>query len=118
MPAAKKAFTIEQRATFAHRLVWKDSKGKAINLAGCTVRMQVRATADSPTVLLELSTANGRIVLTPTSGIIDLRVEANDTDGLTFTSAVYDLKVEFPGANGNEYRLLEGIIKVTPGVTQ
>lgn len=118
MPAAKKNLTIEQRATFTHRLTWKDAKGKPINLTGCLARMQVRPSYDSTEVLVELSTENGRIILTPLAGVIELRIAANDTDSLSFDSAVYDLKVEFPGTPSTEIRLLEGQIKVSPGVTQ
>lgn len=117
MSAAKKALTIEQRATWTHTLTWKDEKGKAINLTGCVVRMQIRADAASAVLLFELTTANGRITLLPTTGVIKLRIEANDTNTLTFVTAFYDIKVEFPGANGDEFRLMEGSIKVTPGVT-
>lgn len=80
--------------------------------------MHVRSTYESPNVLLELSTANGRVTVTPLAGVIDLRIEANDTDELIFESGVYDIKVEFPGDPGTEIRLLEGQIKVSPGVTQ
>ncbi len=115
MPAAKKAFVIEQRATWARRLKWTDSKGKAINLTGCIVRMHIRKTAESLDLIFDLSTVNGRITVNALAGVIDLQIDADDTDAMTFGSGVYDVKVEFPG--GQEVRLLEGSIKVSPGVT-
>lgn len=116
MPAAKKAFVIEQYATFARRLVWKDSRGRPVNLTGCVVRMQVRDNVASNTILLEMTSQNGRILVTPLTGTIDIQLPANDTNALTWTTAVYDIKVEFP--NGIEYRILEGVIRVSPGVTR
>lgn len=44
---------IEKGATYRHTLTWTDSTGTAINLTGCTAKLQVRASAASSTVILE-----------------------------------------------------------------
>ena len=63
------------------------------SLAGVTGRMQLRAKADSDTVLLELTTANGGVVIDDTLKTITLNISAVDTSALTFTSAVYSLEL-------------------------
>jgi len=113
MPAAKLNLTVEQGADFSKRLVWRDKNKRPVNLTGYTAKMQVRSSAGSPTVILELSTTNGRISL-PGSGAIELTIASNDTE--TITSGVYDLKLYAP--DGKEIRFIEGKLTVTPGVTK
>lgn len=113
MPAAKLNISIEQGATFSKRLVWRDKNKRPVPLTGYTAKMQVRPSATSATVILELSTANGRITF-PGAGVIQLDVAANDTDAIT--SGVYDLKLYAP--SGQEIRFIEGKLTVTPGVTK
>jgi hypothetical protein len=113
MPAAKLNLTIEQGADFSKRLVWRDKNKRPINLSGYTAKMQIRTSASSSEVLFELSTANGRISM-PGSGVIELSIAANDTD--TIKPGVYDVKLYAPG--GQEIRLIEGKVTVSPGVTR
>jgi hypothetical protein len=63
------------------------------SLAGVTGRMQLRAKADSATILLELTTANGGVVIDDVLKTITLNISAADTSALTFTSAVYSLEL-------------------------
>lgn len=114
--ASKQNFTIEQRATFKRTLIWRSKLKRPINLTGYTARLQIRASAADPTVLLELSTSNGRIIITPLAGKIELIVSDEDTSLLTFKSGVYDLKLFAP--DGTSYRLLEGKILISEGVTE
>lgn len=116
MPAAKKNLSIEQYATFFKRLTWRDVKKRPINLTGWTAVLQMRTNAASPDVLFELSTANGRIVIDPLKGVIDLSITDEDTGSLAFSSAAYDLSLYAPG--GQRYRLIEGKVLVSPGVTR
>ncbi len=119
MPAAKRNLAIEQFATFTKRLIWRDSKKRPINLTGWTAKLQMRANAGSNTVLLELSTENGGIVIDPLKGIIDLILTDEQTGALTFAAAVYDLVLTAPGAPvGQAHRLIEGKVLVSPGVTR
>jgi hypothetical protein len=113
MPAAKLNISIEQGATFTKRLVWRDKNKRPVPLTGYTAKMQVRPSATSANVILELSTANGRITF-PGPGVVQLDVAANDTDAIT--SGVYDLKLYAP--SGQEIRFIEGKLTVTPGVTK
>lgn len=113
---AKLKFTIYQGATFRKRLTWKSPSGVPIDLTGCTARMQVRPEVESPTVLLELTTANGGITLGGVAGTIELFVSDDASTLFTWTAGVWDLEIEFPG--GDVRRLAQGSISVSPEVTR
>ncbi len=116
MAAGKLNFIIEQGTTFSHSLTWLDESESAVNLTGFTARMQVRPNITEETVLLELTTENGRIVITnPLTGTIELLVTAADTAAITWSSGVYDLEM----VSGSVVtRLVEGKIKVSKEVTR
>ena len=82
---------IEKGATYRHTLYWKDSSNVAINLTNCTAKLQVRETIDSASPLLELSTVNLGLVITPLLGKIDLYISNETTTVLIGTGGVYDL---------------------------
>lgn len=108
---------IEQGATFNQRLVYKDSNGLVVDLTGHIARMQIRANLLAPTVLLELTTENGGIVLGGNTGTIDLLISAEATAALTWTKGVYDLEVKRV-SDGFVARLLEGAFAVSREVTR
>ena len=69
MAAGKLKLAIEQGATFRKLLTYKaGTPAVAVNLTGCTARMQIRSAITSPTVLVNLTTENGGIVLGGTAG--------------------------------------------------
>lgn len=79
---------------------------KPVPLIGYTARMQVREKIDSPTVLLELTTENGGIVIDTVMSTITIQAVAQQTEALTFTQAVYSLELVqglevVPFASGN-----------------
>jgi hypothetical protein len=78
--------------------------------------MQVRSTAASSTIVLELTTANSRITLGGTAGTVDLLVAANVTAALTPGLYVYDL--ELVSGGGEVTRLIEGNFNVKAEVTR
>ncbi len=105
--------------------------GVAVNLTGYTARAQVRSTWDSATKLLDLNTGNGKIVITPASGLVELAVAASDTSALWTTGlraagqwngrtqyalGVWDL--ELVNASGVPNRLLQGAVYIVPEVTK
>lgn len=107
---------IEQGATYNQPLVWKDSSGTAVNVTGYTARMQIRKTIDATTIILTLTTENGRITVGGANGLITLLVSAADTAALTTFCGVYDLEVISPA--GVVTRLLEGQVEVSKEVTR
>lgn len=64
-----------------------------INLAGMTARMQIRPKIDSDTVIYELTTQNGGIVLDNTAKTIALNIPAATTAEFQFSQAVYSLEI-------------------------
>jgi hypothetical protein len=116
MTAAAYSFVIEQGATLNKTFVWKDSTGTPINLSGYTAKMQVRQTVGSSTILLDLSTLNGRIIITAISGQIQLLVSATDTAAITWQRGKYDL--ELVSSTGIVTRLLYGEVEVSKEVTR
>lgn len=103
----------EQGADFRREFTWKDSDGVAIDLAGCTMKMQVRKNVNS-TVLIELTTENGRITV-GADGIFNLFIAADDTELLPAGSYLYDLKMT--NEEGAVTRVLQGTFVVVPQIT-
>jgi hypothetical protein len=115
MAATTYDLLIEQGATFSQVITYKDS-GVAVNLQGFTARMQVRATLEAATALIELTTANGRIALGGTAGTITLSISATDTEALPSGRGVYDL--ELVSGSGIVTRLLQGVCTISRNVTR
>jgi hypothetical protein len=108
--------TIEQGATFARTLTWRDGSGSLVNLTGFTARMQVRRTVEDATVILELTTENSGITLGGAAGTITLSASATATAALDAKPAVYDL--ELVSSGGVVTRLLEGNVIISRNVTR
>lgn len=126
---------IEKGSTYSHALYWKncsyleavtagytdieqnwlDSTANATNLTGCTAKLQVRVSLNSD-ILLELSTLNGGIIITPTFGKIVLSASATTTTALNGTGGIYDLEIYYTG--GNIVRLIEGKVVFKAEVTR
>lgn len=87
-----------------------------VDLTGCTARMQIRPEVESPTVLLELSTTNGRIALGGVAGTATLTLDPATTAALDWDSGVWDLEITHPG--GDVSRMAEGTASVSPEVTR
>ena len=113
---AKIKLTIYQGATYRRRLRWSDAARQPIDLTGCTARMQVREDVESPTVLLSLTTENGRTVRGGAVGTIDLTIAAFDTAAIKWTAGAWDLEIVHPG--GDVTRLAQGSVAVSPEVTR
>lgn len=86
----------------------------AVNLTGWAARMQARRTVGDDTVLFELTSGNGGIVLG--NGTIDVRISAQETSAYAWKNGVWDLELIAP--DGTVTRLLEGGVSVSPEVTR
>ena len=116
MPAHKTKLYIEQGADFLKEFVVSDHLGALVDFTGCSAEAQVRAELEDPTVLLTMSTTNGRITFGGAAGTLSIQLDSTTTDSLTFTSGVFDLEVTYPG--GRKDRLLAGSVRVSPAVTR
>lgn len=114
MDPAKYNFKIWKGVTKRLTLRWRDAEGTLVPLTGYTAKMQVRNRAGG-NVLIELSTANGRIALT-SPGIIELYIPANSSNDILQTSGPYDLKVYPPG--GDELMIIIGTVTFVTTVTE
>lgn len=108
--------TCDQGATFQRSISWTDSAKNPYDLTSYTARMQVRPNVSSTSVILELTTGNGRITLTSTEWNVNLLVAANVTANLTPGLYVYDL--ELVSGGGVVSRIIEGNFKVKAEVTR
>lgn len=119
MAAAVKNLLIEQGATFRLVLRIRDKATQAaVDLTGYSARMHVRATVASTSTLIEATTANGKIVITPSTGVITVTLSATETTALSFTSAVYDLETEDSSSPAVVKRRLQGTVTLSKEVTR
>jgi hypothetical protein len=114
MPAGRYNFDCEQGQTFQRVLTLKQ-EGVPLNLTGYSAKMQVRKDFNSSTTIIELSTANGRILLGGSLGTVTLTLTATETFGIA-RSGIYDLEIVSP--SNVESRVIEGEFRLHPGVTR
>lgn len=87
-----------------------------IDMTSVSAVLQVRETIDSPTVLLELSTQNGGIVIDVPNSTITIYMSAASTSLLTWEKGVYSLELTF--YDGTVIPILEGQAIVYKEVTR
>lgn len=116
MPAGGYDMVCEQGATFTRQFTWTDENEVPVNLTGYSARMHVRTAIKASETVVQLTTANGRIVLYPSLGKIELLLDAVTTAALPDKRCVYDLEVVAP--NGTVTRLLQGAFVISPEVTR
>jgi hypothetical protein len=87
-----------------------------VNLTGYTGRAMFRATPDSATVALSLTTANGGVVISAAGGLVTLSASAASMSAITAGRYVYDVEIE--SFTGSVKRLVEGVAKVSREVTR
>lgn len=104
-----------QGTTLSLSFVWKKPNGDPYDLTGADVRMQVRPTADSDEVLLEVSTSSFGVVV-DNAGRIALDVSSLLTAAMEPGDYVYDLFVTIGG--GITRCLVSGSFSVEPRVTR
>lgn len=108
-------FTIDQGATFSRQLTLRDANNALMNLTGYTARMQIRPEIESTEVLVELTTANGRIALGGAAGTVTLTIPATVTATID-KEGVYDLELVTPSSE--VHRALKGKVRLEPEVTR
>lgn len=118
MQPANLDLTIYKGSTFVKTIQWKTGDpAVAVDLTGCTARMQVRKNPSDSVILESLTTSNGKLVITePTNGKLEIRIPADTSTAYTFLCGVYDLEIVF--ANGTVTRIIEGDFVAVPEVTR
>ena len=87
-----------------------------VDLTGFTARMQIRSKIDSDTVIQELTTENGYIIINNTNKTITLNLPASITSQFTFSSVVYSL--EMVSSGGQVTPFCNGTITLVKEVTR
>ena len=108
--------TIYQGSTFSQLFTWQDQNNALVNLIGYTARMMARASVDSVSPFITLTTENSGIALGGAAGTITLSMSAAQTAALVAQSGIYDLEVV--SGSGQVTRLLEGNLMVSAEVTR
>jgi len=78
--------------------------------------MQIRSKIDDATVIQELTTSNGAIVINNTNKTITLNITAEVTAAYTFSTAVYSL--EMVSSGGQVTPFCNGTITLVKEVTR
>jgi hypothetical protein len=115
MSAYKTNLNIEKGAQYNKKITWKDSTGALIDNSAYSARMKIKQMPDNATTELELTNANGGIILGGANGEIDIYISAVDTAALTFSIGKYDLEL-YTNAD-NPKRILQGYVNVIQEVT-
>jgi hypothetical protein len=117
-PAGLYNIVADQGSTFARTVIWRDPAKKPILLSGYKARMKVRATAKSPTVVLELTTENDGISLGETNGQINLYITDEVMEIIPEGKYLYDLELVAPSSDKYVYKILRGNFVVRTEVTR
>lgn len=109
---------IYKGSTFVKIIQWKSGTPLvAVNLTGCTARMQIRKSVNDSIILDSLTTQNGRIIIhDAANGRFKVTIPADVSTAYTFNSAMYDLELVF--LDGTVIRVIEGCINAAPEVTK
>jgi hypothetical protein len=109
--AAHADIIVDQGTTFNITLNLTDDNGLPINLTGYTVKSQIRRWYTSSNSISFVAT-----IPQPNTGVIILSLDANTTAGMYYGRYVYDVLTI--SATNIITRVVEGILTVTPEVTQ
>jgi hypothetical protein len=107
--------TVYKGTTFELKPVWKIG-GTPVDLSGYTADMQVRYATDT-SIIVELSTANGRITIDAAYGRVNLKLTASETAALAAGTYQYDLNLTNT-VDASVYKILQGAFIVNASVTQ
>jgi len=117
--AAEYDFNVDAGATFQKTITWKNGDGVPYDLTGATARMHIRKKVSDETVIVSLTTENGKIRITPLGGEIHLYMDDLDTMLLPARS-VYDIEVIMPSTEDRPIvtRILQGAVVCNKNVTR
>lgn len=112
---SEELLTIAQGSTFSNVIELRNSNGSLKDLTGFTARMQIRPTVDSPIVIDNLTTENGKLSIT--GSIVSINISAATTASYMFDTAVFDLEIVAPDTV-TVARVLSGRIVLITNITK
>jgi hypothetical protein len=102
---------IDQGSDYSNIITVAASNGQALNLSSYTVKSQMRKSYTS-TIAYNFTTS----VQSPTAGQVRLQLTAAQSELIPPGRYLYD--VEITSSSGARRRVVEGIVTVTPQITQ
>lgn len=108
--AIKANLIIDQGTTYSTDLQLTDDNGDVIDLSSYSAAAQIRKTYTSS------SATTFTVSISESTGVVTLSLTANQTSNIASGRYVYDVELTSPG--GVVSRIIEGIVTVTPQVTQ
>lgn len=108
--AIKANLIIDQGTTYSTDLQLTDDNGNVIDLSSYSAAAQIRKTYTSS------SATTFTVSISEDTGVVTLSLTANQTSNIASGRYVYDVELTSPG--GVVSRIIEGIVTVTPQVTQ
>ena len=78
--------------------------------------MQVRDVSNN--LIVELSTLNGKAVITPATGTITFTLTASQTSAANLPAGSYTYDINLSAPNGTVYKILQGVFVVNASVVQ
>lgn len=121
MAAGRYDTTIEQGATFSRQVTWANQDGTAINLTGYSFSGKLKKNSSESKELASftmtvVNAANGIFTFSLTATETNLLpVKYGQTAEKELLPCVYDIEASI---GSNVYRMLEGIIYISPQVTR
>lgn len=102
----------EHGAEFVHTFTHTDNNGDPIAMtAAWTGSFRIKASYDSDVVLLEASTANGKMVITPAIAGVDIDIPRTEVSAVPAGRFVYTYKLN--DENSDTFRFMEGEFEIT-----
>jgi hypothetical protein len=115
----KMKLEIDQGATFRNSIVWSaGTPSTPVDLTGFKGKMQLRDIQKLDTLILELTTENGRLAISSIPGQLDMYISATDTKAMNFIEAAYDVFITAPGTDGDTTHFLSGTAVLTKAITR
>lgn len=102
---------VDAGTTYSNIITVSASNGQALNLTGYTVASQMRKSYSSSTV--HAFTAS---VYEASTGKIRLQLSPTQSEAIPAGRWLYDVEITSP--SGSKTRVIEGIVTVTPQITQ
>lgn len=106
-----------QGKTFRKTVTYLDN-GSAMNLTGYSARMQIRPKASSTTLYVDLTVANGGIIMGGTAGTIGLFIPKATMEQVPAGMHQYELEVIEPGGEIPDTLTISGPFLVEAEVTR
>lgn len=104
---------VDQGTSFSSVVDLQNQDGTALNLTGYTVAGQMRKSYQSSVAVDFVCSIYGD----PLNGQIKLQLAPATTSGLRAGRYIYDVEITNT-ASGNKYRVLEGIVILSPEITR